>query len=110
MTREEIKNGIDNLRFTIDMFLFDPMTGRMKDYEELNGDDKATVDGCRAGIEALEKQIPKRPIVYKNRDYFVTCYVYECPNCKSEIREDAVIEEYEYCIDCGQAIDWSEAE
>lgn len=55
MTNEEIKIGIDNLQFTIEMFLFDPSTGEMKTYESLNDDDKYTVDGCLVGIKALEK-------------------------------------------------------
>ena len=46
-------------------------------------------------IDALDKQIPKKP---KNREG--TTYFY-CPCCDSN-------NIYEYCGDCGQAIDWSD--
>ena len=55
-------------------------------------------------IEALEKQIPKKPISLGediDRD------VGQCPNCKEIID---TYEDYKYCSDCGQAIDWGEEE
>ena len=55
-------------------------------------------------IEALEKQIPKKPISLGediDRD------VGQCPNCKEIID---TYEDYKYCSDCGQAIDWSDVE
>lgn len=50
MTREEI---IDGLKFTIDMFLFDPNTG--KSVEPRNDMDKITIDACKGAIELLEQ-------------------------------------------------------
>lgn len=47
-------------------------------------------------ISALEKQIPKKP---KNREG--TTYFY-CPCCDSNNLN-------EYCPNCGQALDWSDA-
>ena len=55
-------------------------------------------------IEALEKQIPKKPISLGediDRD------VGQCPNCKDIID---TYEDYKYCSDCGQAIDWRDEE
>ena len=55
-------------------------------------------------IEALEKQIPKTPISLGediDRD------VGQCPNCKEIID---TYEDYKYCSDCGQAIDWRDEE
>lgn len=55
-------------------------------------------------IEALEKQIPKKPISLGediDRD------VGQCPNCKEIID---TYEDYKYCSDCGQAIDWRDVE
>lgn len=55
-------------------------------------------------IEALEKQIPKKPISLGediDRD------VGQCPNCKEIID---TYEDYKYCSDCGQAIDWGDEE
>ena len=45
-------------------------------------------------IEALEKQIPKKPV--KTRSEIV------CPTC------DTLVGSSPYCRYCGQALDWSE--
>lgn len=51
MTRKEI---IDGLKFTVDMFLFDPVTG--EEYKEPRNDmDKTTIDACKGAIELLEQ-------------------------------------------------------
>lgn len=52
-------------------------------------------------IEALEKQIPKKPITTK--DGYKGSYGI-CPNCKNIIDE---WNDYCFCNECGQAIDWS---
>lgn len=46
-------------------------------------------------IEALEKQIPKKPID--------RCMFSECPNCGN-----VEIQDMAHCPDCGQALDWGE--
>lgn len=49
-----IKEIIDGLKFTVDMFLFDPSTGEV--YKEPQNDmDKTTIDACRGAIELLEQ-------------------------------------------------------
>ena len=70
-----------------------------------------TIDECRKhnkaismAIEALEKQIPKKPLhMHKN---------YYCPICKEDgwmLWDDAVPNDMDkYCGICGQAIDWEE--
>ena len=57
-------------------------------------------------IEALEKQIPKKPLpMHKN---------YYCPICKEDgwmLWDDAIPNDMDkYCGMCGQAIDWEESE
>lgn len=57
-------------------------------------------------IEALEKQIPKKPLhMHKN---------YYCPICKEDgwmMWDDAIPNDMDkYCGMCGQAIDWSDDE
>lgn len=48
-------------------------------------------------IEALEKQIPKKP--------YDTVH---CPSCKIEVELQPIdTEQVTYCLHCGQAIDWS---
>ena len=72
-----------------------------------------TLDECRKhnkaismAIEALEKQIPKKPLhMHKN---------YYCPICKKDgwmLWDDAVPNDMDkYCGKCGQAIDWEVSE
>lgn len=63
-------------------------------------------------IEALEKQIPKKPYYahYENageKPYIKT----KCPCCKacvSAVSEDEKSYQNRYCHKCGQALDWSD--
>jgi uncharacterized protein (UPF0212 family) len=56
------------------------------------------------GVEAIEKQIGKKPIV----DYVRNSYrKYNCPTCKEEVQINYDIT---YCLECGQKLDWSEAD
>ena len=62
----------------------------------------ATAQGM--AIEALEKQVSKKPLhMHKN---------YYCPICKEDgwmLWDDAVPNDMDkYCGKCGQAIDWSD--
>lgn len=52
-------------------------------------------------IEALEKQIPKKPTGNK-----MNC----CPSCKAlvGIHTDVINAKYNYCPKCGQALDWGD--
>lgn len=62
-------------------------------------------EAVKLAIEALEKQIPKKP-EYKEEDRFVknhfAWYAY-CPQCGREIDTGDM-----HCTQCGQAIDWSD--
>ena len=59
---------------------------------------KAMEDSIEIAIEALEKQIPKKP--------YDTVH---CPLCKIEVELQPVdTEQVTYCLHCGQAIDWSD--
>lgn len=49
-------------------------------------------------IEALEKQIPKKPTI----DEYDGTYSYICP-CEAEVEENQA-----YCDICGQALEWSD--
>ena len=57
-------------------------------------------------IEALEKQIPKKPIKSKNQ---VVRYVntYYCPICELGITGTNIAK---WCYHCGQKIDWSDVD
>ena len=59
---------------------------------------------------ALEKQIPKTPN-YEADGYWNGELVYDtwiCPNCGKDYEVD--YDDYKYCLECGQAIDWSDSE
>lgn len=67
-------------------------------------------------IEALEKQIPKKPIPYSislgeepvkigRCFYHQGANVHICPNCSNFISITNV-----FCFWCGQALDWSDTE
>ena len=56
-------------------------------------------EACRMGMQALEKQIPKKREIkitgttgWNTRTF--------CPVCKNEVLEQ------KYCVHCGQALDW----
>ena len=48
-------------------------------------------------IEALERQIPRKPIIKEE--------LYHCPKCNDA---GAIIYDDKYCSVCGQALDWNE--
>ncbi len=51
----------------------------------------------KIALNALEKQIPKKPINREGTTYFY------CPVCEGNRLND-------YCADCGQALDWGDSE
>ena len=62
------------------------------------------IEALNKAVEAIEKQIPKKPLhMHKN---------YYCPVCKEDgwmLWDDAVPNDMDnYCGICGQAIDWSD--
>ena len=54
------------------------------------------------GADALALQEPKKP---KNVDR--DNQLFDCPTCETKIYADDV-EQFQYCLTCGQKIDWSE--
>lgn len=58
-------------------------------------------EALNMGIEALEKQIPTRPLE-ENRYYGQG----KCPNCSAVFIDKST----QYCGNCGQALDWSDLE
>ena len=65
----------------------------------------------RMAVGALEKQIPKKP-TYDGDGYAPDgTFVWDewlCPCCGTRYEVD--YDEYDFCPNCGQAIDWSEKE
>ena len=65
--------------------------------------ERSRIEALSKAVEAIEKQIPKKPLhMHKN---------YYCPVCKEDgwmLWDDAVPNDMDkYCGICGQAIDWS---
>lgn len=66
--------------------------------------ERSRIEALSKAVEAIEKQIPKKPLhMHKN---------YYCPICKEDgwiLWDDAIPNDMDnYCIKCGQAIDWSD--
>ena len=59
-------------------------------------------------ISALEKQIPKKPILNTISPSGVKWW--RCPNCNKIIVGCIISSPQECCDDCGQALDWSDTE
>ena len=79
MTRKEI---IDGLKFTADMYLFDPSTGETFT-EPRNDMDKTTIDACKGAIELLEQTrwipVSERLPKEENKRYWIcTDCGYQC--------------------------------
>ena len=55
-------------------------------------------------IEALEKQIPKKPTHLESVPH------YRCPRCNDAVKlyEESPTHTIKYCTWCGQALDWSD--
>ena len=76
-------------------------------YGGFNGQEakiKAVEEACLLACEALEKQIPKKPAMGK---YGHT----ECACCGWVVESFCGdLEQYPFCPNCGQAIDWEVSE
>ena len=70
-----IKEIIDGLKFTMEMFLYNPTDGSMKPVSTLNDMDRTTYDACEGAIKLLEQQrwhsISEEP-PKKDEDYIIT--------------------------------------
>ena len=60
-------------------------------------------EALNMAIQALEKQIRKKPIPITRNEHSNKIIGYGCPNCHKDIVGSGF-----YCWSCGQAIDWSE--
>lgn len=70
---------------------------------------EAVNEACRMAISALEKQIPKKPDYEgdgydENGELIYDTWI--CPHCNHEYEVE--YEDYAFCPNCGQALDWSD--
>ena len=68
-------------------------------------------EAAKIAMQALEKQIPKKPTPIDYEKYIDVINnakslrgAYWCPNCKHVVKSGS------FCSDCGQKIDWSDEE
>ena len=89
--------------------------------EDKNNDCKFTEDDYKANemaIQALEKQIPKKPNKTIDSSWGIQREAHTCPVCDYYLTEVHFIapqkiesnKKITYCETCGQAIDWSDEE
>ena len=81
------------------------------EYNYAQGNNGEQKEALKVAIQALEKQIPKKPTPIDYEKYMDTVKnalflkgAYWCPNCKHVVKCGT------YCSDCGQKLDWSDAE
>lgn len=68
-----------------------------------------SAEEMKIAIEALEKQIPKKPDLIGDSYDDNGNLIYDtwiCPCCETEYGLD--YDYYKFCPECGQALDWSE--
>ena len=70
---------------------------------EFLGDSEFMELAKQMGANALEKQIPKKPINFENEAYL-------CPNCRRNnfYNGTETLNKTNFCNYCGQRLDWSE--
>lgn len=77
-------------------------------YKELRNNGQAffidTYEDADRIIEALEKQIPKKPILVTRSDGIIKFY--PCPSCSTSEKYVSVYPSMKYCPNCGQALKW----
>lgn len=70
---------------------------------------KAIEEACLLACDALEKQVPKEPKMWRNPpcypDWVDDDWGWECPNCGNQ-----EIDYPDHHCNCGQAIDWTKEE
>ena len=71
------------------------------------------IKSIEIAIQALEKQIPKKPRKTDSyRGVLKRVYAYVCPTCGNACLEKYMNERQNtmFCWDCGQKLDWSDEE
>lgn len=90
---------------------------RIKEHTEIHfkkekGRCPLITEALNMAINSLEKQIPKKPNgIYdenesqKNKKtfHYEQVLIGQCPKCSQEVQEGM-----NFCMNCGQALDWSE--
>lgn len=108
--KEAIKRLETRVKYMSDGYICALENGAEQDIEW-----EKEIEAFECGIKALEKQIPKKPKEVESRELFnpkyplmaITVTTFNCPCCGEKIMFRTAVKR---CLDCGQAIDWSEQE
>lgn len=68
---------------------------------DCGGEDKVN-EAINIAIQALEKQVPKKPTQLNGKIRY--CEMFKCPSCGCEFSGRVS----KFCFRCGQKLDWSE--
>lgn len=71
-----------------------------------DGDEEVMAMKC--AVEALEKQIPKKPTLVEEKFLGEKIKAPHCPNCGDSWNCNEFGNAMKFCWECGQAIDWRE--
>jgi hypothetical protein len=101
----EIEKAIEALKMENELMQFDPNTGEDCPIELQNQDNQDLYNANLVAISALEKQLPKKVESFNSLNE--TC----CPECRFVFGYSMELGEYDgeyynYCVDCGQKLDW----
>ena len=98
MDEKKVREAI----YCMESFADDTVCEECDNYDRC--DHTMVADNARTAIEALEKQLPKKPIdksCVKNNDT-IYGYVGICPSCNGIVDDSMIV------CDCTQVLDWSE--
>ena len=98
MTREEAAKRIEYLKFKAEVVLANSNTESVW----LKAGVEATITALTMAVEALEKQIPKKPVNYDSVPHS------RCPVCNNAVKVFEDAHKHHYCLYCGQRLDWEE--
>lgn len=84
-----------------DVSLYDNEISRLD--TSIGTPDRNLIDALEMAIQALEKQIPKKPLCIANLGYTA---LWLCPVCERRI----IRSDLKYCHQCGQKLNWSDEE
>lgn len=102
MDEKKVREAIEELKDDINVY--ESMIRDNKSVTSLCARLKAKIENLTIAIEALEKQLPMKPVdrslVKDNGD--VSGFIGRCPSCNEIIDDTTTV------CDCGQKLDWSE--
>lgn len=107
MDKKKVREAIERIRKMRDAYNATLRSLPQKTRER--SDYNNYVDAFLVAIEALEKQLPEKPIFEGDGFDELGDIVFDewlCPLCNARYEVD--YQEYDYCPSCGQKLDWSE--